>query len=278
MKTVLATIEIVRPHNMIAAAGCILAAYWLSGGSDPSVVVWPAVFTALVTGLGNLINDYWDADIDRVNKPGRPIPSGRLSRRSVHRAYWFLTIAVAAGMLARLHGPLLFLILSWHVLLYYYARRGKRVAAVGNLLISAIAASAFVGGAALAGDFRRIPFAVFYAFLLVLGRELVKGAEDIDGDRQAGAGTLAVRLGPEKTALWSATVLLVFVASVPIPALIRTYARGYALVMLCLVVPGVLGVTWGVLHSTDRPMLRWASRILKVEMFFGIIAMALGRL
>ncbi len=274
----LATIEITRPHNMIAAGGCIVAGYLLSGGTRPADISLPFIFTAFVTGLGNLINDYCDRDIDRVNKPRRPIPSGRLTPGYVLRAYLVGSVITVVLAIALLSPPMFSLILGWQVLLYYYARKGKRIALAGNLLVAAIAASAFVGGAIPTGNFEATGFPALLAFLLVMGRELVKGAEDIPGDREAGASTIAVRYGARVAVLWAAASLYLCVIVSPVPALVGYYGITYGFVMELLFVPGVLAAAFLALRSRERVALHWTSRILKVQMFFGILAMALGRI
>jgi geranylgeranylglycerol-phosphate geranylgeranyltransferase len=273
----LATIEISRPHNMIAAGGCVVAGYFLSGGTDVGNIVLPFVFTALVTGLGNLINDYHDRDIDRINKPHRPIPSGRLSPRHVLWFYGLGTIATTASMATTLSAAMFALILSWEILLFFYAWKGKRVALLGNLLIAAIAASAFLGGAIPTSRFEATGFPALLAFLLVMGRELIKGAEDVRGDGEVGASTIAVRYGAEKAAAFGASALFLCVIVSPVPGLIEYYGRVYVLIMELLFVPGLLLAAYLVLRSRERSAFRRASQILKVQMFFGIVAMALGR-
>ena len=88
MTVLVATVEILRPHNMLAAAACVISGYVLAGGTATGDIAAPALFTALVTGLGNLINDFYDRDIDRINNPSRPLPSGRLSPRYVRVVFW----------------------------------------------------------------------------------------------------------------------------------------------------------------------------------------------
>ena len=278
MSRLLAIVQILRPHNMLAASGCIVAGYLLSGGRDGREIVLPFVFTAVVTGLGNLINDYFDREIDEINKPGRPIPSGRLAADPVRWLYGVGTALNTVAMIVWLHGAMLALMMVWQGLLFYYAWHGKRVTLVGNLLVAGIGASAFVGGAIPTGHFPATVYPAVLAFLLVMGRELIKGAEDIPGDRKAGATTVAVRFGAGAATALAALSLFVCVIITPIPGLIHYYGVAYLLVMELLFVPGVLAAACLVLRSNERALLHRASRILKIEMFFGILAMALGRL
>ena len=276
MRQLLATIEVARPHNMVAASACVLGGYYLSGGTGFVAIVIPLLCTALVSGLGFLINDYCDARIDHVNKPQRPIPSGRVSRQFVFAVYVVGTIITTTFKVWLLPRPMLILLVAWEVALYFYARKGKRMTLVGNVLVASMAASAFLGGAMLAGEYSLVFYAMVFAFLLVMGRELVKGAEDVAGDRDAGAMTVAVRIGAERSAVWAAVALCLCVIVAPVPTLIGDLSRLYGLVMGLIVVPGLLVATHTVLCNPRRPAFNRASWILKFEMFFGIVAVALG--
>ena len=277
MKRLLATLAILRPHNMLATGACVACGYHLTGGGNYQAVLIPSLVTALVTGLGNLINDYYDADIDRVNRPRRPIPSGRLSAEYVRRVYWAGTVIITPPMIAMLPVRLWLLMLGWEIMLFLYAYSGKRIPLLGNLLISAIVASAFVAGAMLTGHYRLVAFPVAFAFLLVMGRELVKGAEDIHGDRLAGASTLAVRLGAEKAVAWASLPLFLCVLAAPLPGLAQLYGRPYTFVVELACVPGILIAVYVALRSPQTVALHRPSRILKLGMLFGIAAIALAR-
>lgn len=276
IKRLLSTVEIARPHNMVAAGACVYSAYFLSGGRGIGPAFWPAVFTALVAGLGNLVNDVFDTGIDRVNKPRRPIPSGRLSAPHVLRVYLWGTALVTAAMGALLPGRVFALALAWEALLFFYAARIKRTPLLGNVVIAAVCASAFLVGALVTGRYGVLVFPAAFAFILVMGRELVKGAEDVEGDRLAGARTLAVRYGAARSAKWGAMLLLVCAASAPVPAVAGYFGRTYGLLAALFVTPGILAAAALVLKSPERRAFNRASWILKIEMFLGIIVMGFG--
>ena len=68
-------IEILRPVNAVMAVITVILMALIAGRFDVDVLLaCVVVFTA--TGAGNVINDYFDHEIDRVNRPSRPIPSG----------------------------------------------------------------------------------------------------------------------------------------------------------------------------------------------------------
>jgi geranylgeranylglycerol-phosphate geranylgeranyltransferase len=262
---------------MVAAGACVYAAYYLSGGRLLAPIVWPVVFAGLVAGLGNLVNDFFDADIDRVNKPHRPIPSGRLSRRYVASVYAAGTAVLSGAMLLVLPASILLLMVAWEILLFLYAAWAKRVALLGNVLISAVCASAFVVGTMITGRHEIIVFPVAFAFVFVMGRELIKSAEDVDGDRSAGASTLAVRWGAENSAQWGALLLLLCTASAALPALTGHFSRDYGVIVGLAVVPGTLFAAYLVLKRPQRDVFHRAAWILKFEMLAGIVVMGLGR-
>ena len=261
---------------MVATGVSVACGFHLSGGAGYGLVVIPALLTALITGLGNLINDYYDTDTDRINRPGRPIPSGRLTRTYVYRLYWTGTVVVTVSMVGVLPAGLWQLMLGWEVLLFLYAYGGKRVPVLGNLVVGAIVSSTFLAGAMLNQRILAVGFPVAFAFLLVLGRELIKGAEDVRGDRLAGASTAAVRFGVEKTLAWAVVPLLLCVLAAPLPGLMRHYSRAYVLMIELTCVPGILLAVYTILQSPAPPALRRASRLLKVGMFFGIAALVVA--
>jgi geranylgeranylglycerol-phosphate geranylgeranyltransferase len=278
MNRFLATIEIVRPHNMIAAATCVSAGYYIAGGRQLAVMIYPALLTALVVGFGNLINDYFDADIDRVNKPRRPIPSGRLSSAYVRSLYCIGTAAITVAAFVTIDMVLAIIILVWQLSLFLYAWKFKRLPVVGHLLVGLVTSSAFLFGAVAVNNIDAVAFPVFFAFIFMMGRELVKGAEDVEGDRIVGARTLSVRLGARRTSNLAVCFMLACVIAAPMPVFFRHYGFLYMIVMGLTVMPGLLLAAYLVFRYPGRAVLHRVSWILKIEMFFGIAAMAMGKL
>ncbi|MCK4596386.1 UbiA family prenyltransferase, partial [bacterium] len=81
MRRVIAYLQLSRPLNVVIAAGSVLVGALASGLLRPDLPILLACLVAgLITGGANAINDVFDVQIDRVNKPGRPLPSGRLTR------------------------------------------------------------------------------------------------------------------------------------------------------------------------------------------------------
>jgi geranylgeranylglycerol-phosphate geranylgeranyltransferase len=187
---------ITRPLNAGAAGLAAIVAYLIATGTVIPEVLLLFVVVTLITAGGNVINDYFDIEIDRVNRPDRPIPSGQVQPPAA-RAY--AATLFLAGILASLFTNELCIAIAVFnsLLLIGYAARLKRTPLVGNITVSYLAASIFLFGGALgglSGFFHVMPFAVM-TFFAMLSRELVKDAEDVEGDKASGAGTIPIRYG-----------------------------------------------------------------------------------
>lgn len=206
---------LVRPFTMLAPATGVLfasaaAAAALSVRWDPVLVSLALVSAIGANGASNAWNQAFDADIDRVNKPERPIPSGRATVRSAlslgflcalvslaagaaHAATsgrpWFLA-CVAIGVLA-----------TW---IYSAPPLRTKRSTLGALVTIAVPRGFLVpvaGWAVVASPSTAEPFALgLVPGLFVLGAAATKDFADAEGDRAHGCRTLPVVLGPRRAA------------------------------------------------------------------------------
>ena len=136
--------ELTRPVNALIAAASIFIGAFVTGGIEPLWNVMIACLSGIcIAGGGNAVNDYFDAEMDRINRPQRPLPSGRVSRIGT---LIFSLILLAAGTLL---GSMLtwktgLIALSSSVLLFLYSYKFKGIAVLGNGVVSLIAAMAFI--------------------------------------------------------------------------------------------------------------------------------------
>ena len=189
-------VTITRPVNSLAAGLAAIVAYLIATGTIiPETLLLFAVVT-LITAAGNVINDYFDVEIDQVNRRDWPIPSGQVSLPAA-RAY-ATTLFLAGILVCLLTNALCIAIAVFNsLLLIAYAAKLKRTPLLGNIAVSFLAGSMFLFGGALGGLpglSQVLPFAVM-TFFAMLARELVKDAEDVEGDRASGAVTLPIRQG-----------------------------------------------------------------------------------
>lgn len=207
-----AYISIIRPVNCIVAGIAGVLAYFIVTGSIQWIVlmIWCMVF--LITAAGNVINDYYDAAIDAINRPDRPIPSGAISQPMALRyAIFLFLLGNLIGVISLAYGMILPLIIAlWNsILLWWYAKHLKTTPGFGNAVVAYLSASIFLFGAAFTVP-HMLVHTLTYAlpiagatFGVMFAREIIKDAEDVVGDRDANAKTLPILYGIPRSILIS---------------------------------------------------------------------------
>ena len=197
-------IEILRPGNaLMGAISIILVALIDKTISIPVILAMLTVF--FETAAGNVINDYFDYKIDLINKPERPIPSGRISLEN-GRNYGYLLFAAGTmcGFLISYitNNWIPFgIVLFADVVLYLYAYTLKTTPLLGNLTVGFMTGFGFVFGGFSINNPSIIMtslFLGFFAFVMTTAREIVKDIEDIEGDKADCAKTLPILIGEKK--------------------------------------------------------------------------------
>ncbi len=269
-------LRLLRPKNAVMAAiGPIVG--WTAVRTDAS---WDLLITAIVPPLvlmaGNAVNDYFDVEIDRINKPWRPLPSGVVSGAEAIIVY--ASLSLLATVIALLQGPALGVMAAAFSLAYFlYAARIKAMGLPGNLLVSLGVACTLLYGALAAGELSlKVVLFSLIAFTSNTARELVKGVEDLPGDSALGLKTFPITAGVEATRRAILALTLLTVALTIAPAALgltgTTYAVGSALACALLL---------DVARRSARIEPRSAgavSGILKVAMMVGLLSMLLDNL
>jgi geranylgeranylglycerol-phosphate geranylgeranyltransferase len=274
-----------RPMNgAIAVLGVGVGAHVAvrgRGGGWTTADGWGTVAVALATLLilsgGNAFNDACDAEIDRVNRPGRPVPSGRVSRRA---AFSFAAATMGLGLAVAAVVDWWAVGLAWSavVLLVVYSVALKRSPLAGNIVVGALSAGPLLGGGIAAGATRYAAAPMVLVFLFSVAREVVKDMEDAVGDARAGARTAPVVWGARRAAALAAAFGAAGVAFSVLP-----YGAGwpgFGLLYLLVVLAGVDTVCVVALlrlWRDPRPTVAGASqRWMKASMFAGLVAFSVG--
>ena len=271
----LASFRLTRPLNCLIAALSVGVGSLASGMAvGPLDTLLAALAAALVTGAGNSHNDLIDLEIDRINRPRRPLPAGLISTR--HAAIESLLLAAGGISVAWWIGPWPGAIatgVAGGLLLYNAALKGS--ALWGNLLVSGLAATAFPFGAIASGAWGRSWIPAAFAFLFHLGREIVKDLEDTPGDRRGGARTLALQIGPRSAALLAAFVYLALIVCTFVPFALSVYGVVYLGLILAL----DLLIAAALVRLARRyaaPDGHGLSRLLTAGMALGLLAVVAG--
>ena len=264
-----------RPLNsLITALSVGIGALTADQAPTWPALVLAALSAALINGAGNAFNDLLDIDIDRINRPLRPLPAGRLSPSAARIES--LLLALAGCALALWLGP-------WHglialavvALLAVYSIALKNTLLWGNVLVAVVGAIAFPYGALAAGDIGRSWIPALFAFLFHLGREIVKDIEDMAGDQIRGERTLPLCWGRTQAAVLAAFVYLLLVGFTSLPIFTGLYGALYALALLP--VHALVGyVLWQLYRQRAVLADDRLGRLLKVGMFLGLVAIVIG--
>jgi geranylgeranylglycerol-phosphate geranylgeranyltransferase len=266
MRKVASLIVLLRPHNVAAAVLSVAVGFAMTGADRWPWLVLAAV--AFATAAGHTVNDIYDLDIDRVNKPRRPLPSGKLSVRAAWAQYFVLA---GGAVFISLFLPRLAMgwIIAWVVLLHLYSARLKRVFLAGNALVAAVGASGFLLGAYAGKSIGTGVLPAAYTFTFIMGREIVKDTADIQGDQSRGARTFPIVSGARPALVTAAAIFAALCITFPLPTELGVYGSVYGWIVLCTLVPMLLVSIWLVLRHRSLGIV---SSLLKVGMFFGCAA------
>lgn len=237
-------------------------------------VALAALSAVLVGGAANSMNDYFDLEIDRVNRPDRPLPSALVSPGAA-RIIWIIGSVVGIGVGFWLSLPHVVLATCAVVLLYLYNMYWKRTVLVGNVVVAIMTALALVYGAWAVGRTGPVLAGAAFAFLTTLAREIIKDVEDVKGDAAAEAGTVAVVLGVRRAATFAAGILGVTVLLTPGPYLLLDYGDSYLLTVI-LADAALLYAMWCLQRPDRARYVGRASGAVKWAMVLGIIALTVA--
>lgn len=267
-----------RPLNVLLILGSVFVGGWVAVPEGATASDWlrlmAIAFSAAFIGSGgNVINDYFDVEIDRINRPHRPLPSGLVP---VHwaRNVWMITtlsgVLIGFSISSWKHGLTSILV---SLALYIYSRWFKQLPFLGNFWVALISGVAIMyGGATFGWGFEAI-WAALFAFGVTLSREITKDIEDMAGDAALGAKTLPIRFGRGTAVFLGSLMMALTILMTPLPYWWNAYGGLYLMVVGVADVL-MLRAIW--LLATDRETgAHQSSAYLKMAVVVGLIALLL---
>ncbi|ANE49521.1 geranylgeranylglycerol-phosphate geranylgeranyltransferase [Flavisolibacter tropicus] len=194
-------------------------------------ITWLIIASVFIASAGYIINDYFDLNIDRINKPDKNVVDSVISRRWV--ILWHLLLSIS-GILATA------IAVSFHkwylilanvvcvILLWLYSTSFKRKLLIGNIVIALLTAwtililffakvsflAAFNSPDIETIKFFRVAFLYAgFAFIITIIREAIKDVEDMAGDRRYGCKTLPIVAGVTATKIYTAVWIVVLLSA-----------------------------------------------------------------
>ena len=298
-------IRLIRPINlliiMITMIGC---AYYVHTTNyfqfvrfEPINFTLLIFSTVLIAAAGNIINDYFDIKADKINKPERVVIGKYIKKRWAIALHWiFNAFAVFISIYLSIYYQSLWFVFIQVVivnLLWFYSLYFKKKILIGNFIIALMtgvipllvvvffkvsnestqAFSPYHSSTwTIYVDYSYIYLLAICAFILNLGREIIKDIEDIEGDKKINVYSLPMHIGKKK-ALWIAIAIcqLSFISCLIALLFFNNSFISNQLMWVIL----FLGIGISVLLIPINLMkkglpLKWYSLIIKAILFIGI--------
>ncbi len=264
-------LELLRPNVcFMAVLGLAIASIIFGINIFSFHFALAAIVAFLICGGGNAINDYFDYEIDKINMPKRPLPSGRISRKSALYLFWI--VSITGLVLSYFVGFSFFAIALFNFIVSgMYAWKLKRTAIKG-IFVAYLGSSAFIAAPFIAGFPVNIfdsalPVLVLISFFGTLSRQLLMDIRDMEGDKKAGAKTLPLAIGKKSTRIFASIILLIAAGLLVVPYLQKMVSVYY----LVLAVPAIVLSLYAIIQE---PKL--GERTIKMATFLVLFAFLVG--
>lgn len=279
MKTLLAYIELARPLNgAIAFISAWLGGMFASEGQLANLVdIRLSLVSAsalVLLSAGNAINDYCDYNIDLINRPRRPLPSGRIRKQNA-LIFTIVLIIIGIGLGALINTYATGIALLVSVAVVSYAFWLKRTPFIGNLVVSGLTGLTFIVGGIAIDSVQGTLIPAIFAFLFTASREIIKDLEDTEGDLKDNVKTLAILNPPLAVAIALGFMVSVILFS-PIPYLFGWYSWHYLVAVVVGVDLVLIGFGIRLWRDVSKENCAFVQRWMKWDIFVGLGAIYLG--
>lgn len=313
MKLLFAFFRLVRWKNLVFIALTQLLFYYCiivpslpeSYHEIPNTLTQNLFFLLVISSIfiaaaGYIINDYFDINIDRINKPEKMVVEKIINRRWAILLHWSIT---TLGLIISLYvgyktGFIIFFAnIFCTLLLWFYSTTFKKKLLSGNVIISLLTswtvlvlyfATNIIYHSSASSDIsaamnRIFKFAVLYggfAFIISLVREVVKDIEDMEGDAKYNCKTMPIVWGVPTSKVFAGVWLVVLIGTLSI---VQFYAfqLGWMLISFYSLLAVILPLIWILrklyLAQNTRDYYR-LSQIIKLVMLCGILSLFFFRL
>ena len=282
------SIEILRPINgLMGGLTVIIGILNTRIGILPLTLIFNIIFGVLtyffISGSSMIINDYYDVEIDKINRPERPIPRGSISLKQA-KILWIVTLLI--GIILSIIHSLLFnigflvpiIVVFMAFIGWFYAAWGKKSGFIGNIIVGISFSIGLIYGAVLNNS--GIPLYIYYFFLtsffLLISREVIKGCEDVEGDKKEGVKTLAIRIGIKK----STTISMIFAVVAVVFYILPYFTVINQLLFLISMIFGLAVVLFAIILMLKSNLVnkdfKKVSLFLKIGAFLGLITFLLA--
>lgn len=304
MKLLSAFLQLVRWPNLVFIILTQLLFHFciyeplFPGNDHISSLTWIIIASVCIAAAGYIINDYFDLNIDQINKPQKNVFARTINRRWAIIWHMILSLAGIAATAAAVGLHKWYLVLAnmgCVSLLWLYSTSFKRQLLIGNVVISLLTAwsvlilfflyteprNAFmVSNEEMVKFFRTAFLYAGFAFISSLIREAVKDMEDMEGDARYGCRTLPIVAGTRATKIYIAIWTIVLLAALVVLQLyVLQFGWWVAVIysVLLIIAPLVYFLSQ-LSKARNSKEFHSLSNITKLVMFSGILSMIFFRM
>ncbi len=278
LKKISAIIKIIRPLNCLIVFFTTIAAGIISQSNENiSLNLLIAAIAALLTGAaGNVINDYFDYEIDKINRPKRILPSGVLSKNQALTLYFVLVfISFLIGLYLNIESYAILVFTNIILLVYSYKLKG--IVLVGNITVAFFTGLTFIYGATVVGNVLCGIIPALFAFLINLIREIIKDIEDIEGDAKQKIYTFPYIFGIKKSFILIVILSVLLILLTIYPFYFNFYKIEFFIIVMAIVNPIIIYTVNLLYNSKDKQNYTKSSKLLKIAMVVGLAAIYVGK-
>lgn len=274
-----AIVQVFRPELPFAAGVCVILGEIIALGHFPS---WQSLTLGFlcgffISGSAIVFNDYFDLEVDKINAPSRPLPSGTISPSE---AVLLASIAALIGLAASLAISLSAFLLCavFWVIGFLYNWKFKESGLIGNLMVSSSVAITFIlGGMAVGEPWNEIVWCfALIGFFIDLGEEIAGDAMDIEGDKKRGSQSIAIQKSRSFALAISGILFGLVVLISLIPVMFGWLGVSYLLMILIMDTLIVIFTIRLVRSRTSRDGVR-AMRGIYLGALVGMLAFIAGQ-
>ena len=195
--------------------------------------------TILVSASANTWNDYLDIEIDRINQPRRPLPSGQVKPRNA-LIFSFILAGIFLFIGAFISLPAFLIVVLSNILLFIYSWKLKSTVLLGNFVVAFISGMSAVFGGVAAGNPR--PTLVLFVIISVSisGREVLKTMADYEGDLKESVRTISTVWGRRVARFVFYILAIATLITMLLPYILSIYKPIYGYIVLLGVVPVII--------------------------------------
>ena len=279
MKYLLGYIMIIRPLNVFLGGLTILISSLIIKYEGPAISVILPDFVVMFFTIGaNTLNDYFDYEIDKINRPDRAISSGLVLRNhALILSIFSLFVGVLIALRLNKDSQLLSIGVSLPLIIAYNVKL-KNYALIGNIIVSLILAMSFIYAGLVFKKTEPLIIPALLAFGLTLIREIVKDLADIKGDKSAGLMTFPIVYGERKTIILCTILSVLLGIGSFIPFLTGYYNTFYGISLILMVEIPLAVVVISLLNKPVILTAKRGSKLLKFCTLGGLLSIYIGTL